>query len=147
MIGGNSVFRTFDSSASPSLSRLQLECQWKSGIQNIYYSSNMKKLKPTLKFEDEVLVLEIKIKPNSPSLSPPFSLPSLTSLSLSLFSLTHPYRFCCLKKFNLLLIFYPFLNLSNLKGKKESDFIFLCLLIDYMYDMNTFVHKKLNYDS
>ena len=105
MIGGNSVFRTFDSRASPPLSRLQLQRQWKFEIQNIYYSSNMKRLKPTLKFEDEVLVLETKIKPYSSSLhslSPPFSLPSLTPLSLSLLSLTHPYRFCFLKNFNLL---------------------------------------------
>ena len=34
-----------------------------------------------------------------------------------------------------------------LKIKKERNFKFLCLLIDYMYDRNTFVHKRLNYDS
>ena len=37
--------------------------------------------------------------------------------------------------------------ITILKGKKESDFIFLYLLIDYIYDRNIFVHKKLNYDS
>ena len=37
--------------------------------------------------------------------------------------------------------------ITILKGKKESDFKFLYLLIDYMYDRNTLVHKKLNYDS
>ena len=125
MIGGNSVFRTFDSSASPPLSRLQLQRQWKSEIENIYYSSNMKKLKPNLKFEDKVLVLEIKINPNSPSslhsLSPPFSLPSLTPLSLSLLSLTHP-RFCFLKKIDLLFnILTLFKSIKfNLILKQES---------------------------
>ena len=66
MIGNNSVFRTFDSRALLPLSRLQLQRQWKSEIQNIYYSLNMKKLTPTLKVEDEVLVLKTQIKPNSP---------------------------------------------------------------------------------
>ena len=38
-------------------------------------------------------------------------------------------------------------EITILKRKKERNFKFLCLLIDYMYDINTFVHKKLNYDS